>query len=102
MELKKILAVPFLFVSLLSVGQTQLVLLSREKVLVRYLIGDEIVYRLKKSKGYTSGVITDIKPFSVITFNDTIPFMSIDRVSLKDHPQAKFRTLSKFLMTAGI
>jgi len=103
MQLKSTLAILFLSISFLSLGQTQLVLLNREKVVLRFGYGDDFTYKLKKSTHYTRGVMLGATEFAVITFNDTIPFLSIERVSLKGHSQRHLPTLiSKFLITAGI
>jgi len=103
MQLKSTLAILSLSITFLSVGQTQLVLLNKEKVLLRVGYGDDFTYKLKKSTRYTHGVMLGATEFAVITFNDTIPFTSIERVSLKGHSQRHFPALiSKFLITAGI
>ena len=103
MQLKSTLAILFLGISFLSLGQTQLVLINRDKVAARFGYGDDFTYKLKKSKRFTYGVMLGATEFGVITFNDTIPFTSIERVSLKGHSQRNLLTLvSKFLITAGI
>ena len=88
-------------VSFLSFGQAQLVLLNREKVIARFEYGDDISYKLKKSNAFTKGVMLGATEFALITFNDTVLFSSIDRVSLKGH-RSSSSLLSKFLITAGI
>jgi hypothetical protein len=99
----KIALIPLLLAAaLISFGQTQLVLLKKEKILARFTYGDNFTYKLKNSKDFETSFITDVREFSVVTFNDTILFSSIERVSLKGHPQKRFSTLSKFLITAGI
>ncbi len=103
MQLKSALAILLLSASFLSVGQTQLVLFNKEKLLVRFGYGDDFTYKLKKSTHFTHGVMLGATEFAVITFNDTIPFSSIERVSLKGHSQRHLPTLlSKFLITAGV
>ncbi len=103
MSLKSTLAILFFNVSFLSIGQTQLVLLNKERVVIRFGYGDDFTYMRKKSKHFTHGVMLGATEFAVITFNDTIPFSSIERVDLKGHGQRHFPTLlSKFLITAGI
>src|SRR5258708_40201738 len=102
MQLKSALAILLLSASFLSVGQTQLVLFNKEKLLVRFGYGDDFTYKLKKSTHFTHGVMLGATEFAVITFNDTIPFSSIQRVSLKGHSQRHLPTLlSTFLITAG-
>jgi hypothetical protein len=89
-------------ISFRSFGQTQLVLLNREKILLRFTEGDDISFKKKSSKDYTHTFITEIKPFAIITYNDTVPFSSIESVSLKGNTIPKFSLLSKFLITAGV
>src|SRR5258706_1579508 len=102
MQLKSALAILLLSASFLSLGQTQLVLFNKEKVVARFGYGDDIIYKLEKSTHFTHGVMLGATEFAVITFNDTIPFASIERVSLKGHSQRHLPTLiSKFLITAG-
>ncbi|HMI64388.1 MAG TPA: hypothetical protein VK517_00020 [Cyclobacteriaceae bacterium] len=103
MQLKITLAILFLNVTFLSLGQTQLLLFNKEKVVARFGYGDDIAYKLKKSTHFTHGVMLGATEFAVITFNDTIPFTSIERISLKGHVQRNGLTLlSKFLITAGV
>src|SRR5580765_2378304 len=103
MQLRFTLAILLLSITILSLGQTQLVLVNRDKVLARFGYGDDFIYKLKKSTRYTHGVMLGATEFGVIAFNDTIPFTSIERVSLKGHGQSNLLTLvSKFLITAGI
>lgn len=102
MPLKLTMAILFLNVSL-SLGQTQLVLLNREKIVARFGYGDDFTYKLKKSRRFTNSVMYGATEFGVITFTDTIPFSAIDRVSLKGHAQFNAANLiSKVLITAGI
>jgi hypothetical protein len=103
MQAKSALAILLLSASFLSLGQTQLVLLNKEKLVARIGYGDDFTYKLKKSTHFTHGVMLGATEFAVITFNDTIPFSSIERVSLKGHVQRNGLTLlSKFLITAGM
>lgn len=102
MQVKAVLVFLLLFPFLSSLGQNQLVLLSRERVLARFTYGDDFTYKLKNSKHYKSSFITVVNEFSIVTFNDTILFSAIDRISLKGHPQKRFRLISQFLITAGV
>src|SRR6185503_13567967 len=93
----------FFCISFITLGQTQLVLLNKEKIVIRFGYGDDFTYKVKKSTHFTHGVMLGATEFAVITFNDTIPFSSIERVSLKGHGQRHLPALiSKFLITAGI
>ena len=99
-----LLAIP----SFILMGQNQLILFNREKVIARFSYGDNFTYKLKKSKHYTSSFITDLKEFSVITFNDTVLFSEIDRVSLKGIPKNRLSRphavvlFSKLFIIAGL
>jgi len=101
MKLASILVILYLNISFLSLGQTQLVLIFKDKALARFSIGDDFTYKLKRSTHFTHAVMSDATEFSVITFNDTIPFSSIERISLKGH-QRKTPRVSEFLIKAGV
>lgn len=88
--------------ALSSFGQNQLVLFNREKILARFSNGDDFVYKRRNAKHYTKSFVTDLKEFAVVTFNDTVPFSEIDRVSLKGFPHKRFSLLSKLLITGGL
>ncbi len=108
MRLQTLLAFLLTIPSFISLGQSQLILLNRERVLARFSYGDDFTYKLKKSKHYTASFITDLKEFSVITFNDTVPFSEIDQVSLKGIPRKRLSRphaavlFSKLLIIAGL
>lgn len=98
-----ILVASFLSIHFLSSGQSQIVVLNHEKVLVRFRVGDDITYKLKGASGYETSFVADILEFSFVTFNDTISFTSVERVSVKNMPLPHGQALlSKFLITAGI
>jgi hypothetical protein len=97
----RILVGLFLLIPFFSKGQSQLVVLSKEKVVARFSIGDDFIYKRRGSDKYTKAFITDLHEFDVVTFNDTVKFSAIERVSLKGQPRKK-NVLSKFLITAGL
>ncbi len=85
-----------------AIAQNQLVLVKKNEVVLRYLYGDEIIYRLKNQKQYKSGVYLTSTEFTVITTMDTIAFSKIDRISLKGHKRNTLaRTFGKAFMIAG-
>src|SRR5687767_760650 len=70
----------FLFVVQLAEAQKQLVLLKRQKVMLRLYPGDEIVLKLKGSKRIRTSYVNNIFEDAVMIHNDTIPFHKIDRI----------------------
>jgi hypothetical protein len=73
----------YFFIQHHASGQKQLVLLSGEKVLHRFYPGDEIVFRLKKSKSVKTSYVNNLSDTSVVTHRDTIPFHRIERVYVR-------------------
>ena len=65
--------------------QKQLVLLKKEKVLLRLYPGDELVYRLKGSKTVVTTYVNNLSDTSVITHRDTVSFHRIDRLYFRQH-----------------
>ena len=65
--------------------QKQLVLLKKEKVLLRLYPGDELVYRLKGSKTVVTTYVNNLSDTSVVTHRDTVSFHRIDRIYFAQH-----------------
>lgn len=63
-----------------SFCQKQLVLLKREKVLLRLNYGDDFNYRLKGSKTVMPSYVNNLYDTAVLAHKDVIPFHKIDRV----------------------
>ena len=70
----------FLFSLTSAFCQKQLVLLKREKVLLRLNYGDDFNYRLKGSKTVMPSYINNLYDTAVVAHKDVIPFHKIDRV----------------------
>ena len=64
----------------ISYCQKQLVLLKREKVLLRLNYGDDFNYRLKGSKVVMPSYVNNLYDTAVVAHKDVIPFHKIDRV----------------------
>jgi hypothetical protein len=91
-----------LFVANASLAQNQLVLLKGEKVLARYKEGDDITYKLKKQLHYKTGYLVTIEDFFMVVSNDTIPFITIDKVDLKRKTYStRINVIGTFLSTIG-
>jgi len=69
-----------LFLPLASFCQKQLVLLKREKVLLRLNYGDDFNYRLKGSKTVIPSYVNNLYDTAVLAHKDVIPFHKIDKV----------------------
>ncbi len=73
-----------LLVHLDSEAQKQLVFMRRGQVVARYTEGDEIKCVLK-NKRRTAGFIVELEDFRMITSNDTINFLSINKIDTRKH-----------------
>ena len=66
----------------LCVGQNQLVVIKNDDVMVRYIKGDDLVYKRKNGTKH-SGFIVSINDSTIITSNDTVATHQIERVYFK-------------------
>ena len=64
-------------------AQKQLVLLKREKVVLRLYPGDEITFKLKNSDTRITSYVNNLYDTALVTHRDTIPFHRIDRIYFK-------------------
>jgi len=64
-------------------GQKQLVLLKKEKVLLRLYFGDEIIFRTKDSKTKITSYVNNLFDTAVMAHKTIIPFHKIDRLYFK-------------------
>jgi len=89
-------------VSSFANAQKQLILLKRGTVIARFTEGETMKVVLKNKK-IIEGVAIRFNDFSINTFNDTIPFESIEKINVKGRRNAS--TLNKVgtvLMIAGV
>ena len=80
--------------------QKQLVLLKREKVLLRLNYGDDFNYRLKGSKIVMPSYVNNLYDTAVLAHKDVIPFHKIDRIYFT-HSSFGNR-LGTFLVIGGV
>lgn len=71
-------------------AQKQLILLNKERVLLRLNPGDEFIFKLKGSKTIRRSYVNNLSDTAVVAHHDIIPFHRIDRVYF---PQTKFYNL---------
>lgn len=63
-----------------SNAQNQLVLIKQDEVQVRYVEGDDFVYKRKSSKQVFRGFIVEINDSTLITSHDTVATHQIERI----------------------
>jgi hypothetical protein len=63
-----------------SFGQKQLVILKKEKVLLRLYPGDEIIFKLKGSKVKKTTYVNNLSDTALVTHRDTVAFHRIERI----------------------
>lgn len=68
-------------------SQKQLILLKKERVLLRLYPGDEIIFKLKNSRSIKRTYVNNLSDTAVVTHRDTVPFHTIERIYFK---QPKF------------
>ena len=74
------MALFFLLSAFTAAGQSQLLLMKRQEVLLRLNAGDDFVFRMKGSKEVRRTYINTLSDTSVVTHRDTVPYHMIDRV----------------------
>jgi len=103
-ERVKIILRTLLFMSLLLLeaqvaqGQKQLVLLKKQKVLLRLYPGDEIVFKTKGSKTKITSYVNNLFDTALMAHKDIIPFHTIDRLYFK---QSSFANVVGTLLVVG-
>jgi hypothetical protein len=93
----------FFSVGSICYAQKQVIFLQRGNVIARFTEGDYFKFRLKDER-LVEGYVTELTDFNLITAAlDTIPFLSIEKFSLKDQRQKSFlRTLGRAMLVGGI
>jgi hypothetical protein len=100
--LRKLVPILTLFLVILSQiawAQKQLVLLKKEKVLLRLYPGDEFIYTLKGDKTKRTTYVNNISDTAVVTHRDTVPFHRIDRIYFEQ--KRFYNTVGKALVIFG-
>jgi hypothetical protein len=91
------------FLVLISLGtsaQKQLILMKKERVLLRLYPGDEIVFKIRNNKRIWRTYVNNLSDTSVVTHQDTIPFHQIERIYFS---QEKFHNrLGAYLIAGAI
>ena len=98
-KLAPILTLFFIILSQTSSGQKQLVLLKKEKVLLRLYPGDEFIYTLKDDKTKRTTYVNNISDTAVVTHRDTVPFHRIDKIYFEQ--KRFYNTVGKALVIFG-
>lgn len=85
-----------------SQAQKQFILMKRQTVVARFSEGEYIRLKLK-NRSYREGRIMQLQDGLIITSNDTIPFISIDKINTKGRRVKDTQaSIGKLLMVAGI
>lgn len=82
-----------------SFAQKQLLVLKKEKVLLRLNFGDPIVFRLKGDKQIKRSYLNNVYDTAFKVHADTISFRQVDRIYFKR--DLSVNTLGGVLVTAG-
>lgn len=88
------------FAASFGLAQKQLVLLSREKVMLRLNPGDEFIISLKGDKRKLNSYINNLFDTAVMLHKTIIPFHKIDKIYFKH--SAFINRFGKFLVVGGV
>jgi hypothetical protein len=86
------------FVATAVKGQKQLVILKKEKILLRLYPGDEIIFSLKGSKQIYTSYVNNLFDTAVMAHKDIVPFHKIDKVYFT---RSSFANVIGTIMVAG-
>jgi hypothetical protein len=81
-------------------AQKQLVILRKQKVMLRLYPGDEIILKLKNSKNLKRTYINNLLENAVVTHRDTVSFQQIERIYFK-HPST-LNVIGTKLVVGGV
>lgn len=96
----KMLTTILLLFCLSAEAQKQLILIKKEKVLIRFNPGDEFVYRLKSDKRVMASYVNNLFDTAVMTHDLIIPFHKIDRVYFRQ--SSYLNVIGSFLVIGGV
>ena len=88
------------FVGVFAQGQKQLVLLSREKVIMRFNPGDEFTISLKGQKKKLESYINNLFDTAVMVHKTLVPLHKIDKIYFKQ--SGLLNLIGKFLVVGGV
>ena len=88
------------FVGVFAQGQKQLVLLSREKVIMRFNPGDEFTISLKGQKKKLESYINNLFDTAVMVHKTLVPLHKIDKIYFKQ--SGLLNLIEKFLVVGGV
>lgn len=86
-------------ISFQASAQKQLVLLKKQKVILRLNPGDEIIFSLKGKKDVLYSYINNLSDTAVVAHNTIVPFHKIDKIYFKRSTYANF--IGGFLVLGG-
>lgn len=102
----KILVATFVILSLVFAGscavygQKQLVLLKKEKVLLRLYPGDEIIFKIKGGDARITSYVNNLFDTAVVAHELIVPFHTIDRLYFKHRSFAN--RIGTLLVVGGV
>lgn len=88
----------FILAAHLTHGQKQLVLLKKQKVLLRLYFGDEIIFKTKESNSKITSYVNNLFDTAVMAHKSIIPFHKIDRLYFK---RSSFANVVGTLLVVG-
>jgi hypothetical protein len=84
-------------------AQTRLALVKGDRVMALWEPGDKLLYKLEGDRKFREAFITDVRPHSLKTLNDSLALFDLRAVSLKGKGVGHFGQLvGRFLLVAGI
>ena len=78
-HIRTLLLVLFLFSSISSIAQKQLIFIYRGDVIARFTEGQNFKFRLKSGRK-VEGFIVEMNDYSMVTSNDTLQYLAIGRI----------------------
>jgi hypothetical protein len=84
----------------LAQGQKQLVLMNREKVIIRFNPGDEFIISIKGGKKKWESYINNLFDTAVLVHKTLVPLHKIDKIYFKQ--SGLINLIGKFLVVGGV
>lgn len=81
-------------------AQKQLILIKKEKVMIRFNPGDEIVYRLKGEDRVVTSYVNNVFDTAVVAHDNIIAYHKIDRVYFRQ--STYLNVIGSFLVIGGV